>query len=65
MALLAHGIKQCRSNEILHPREKPLELVENPSTSQSELETIRRIEPEDHPETLRVRAGGRGSQPGG
>jgi hypothetical protein len=42
MALLAQGIKHGRSNEILHPGQKALELVENLSTAQSEFEAIRR-----------------------
>jgi hypothetical protein len=42
MAFLAHGIKQRRRNEILHPGQKSLKLLENLSTSQSEFEAIRR-----------------------
>src|SRR5580693_2820627 len=42
MAFLAHGIKQSRSNKILHPGQQTLKLVENLSTSQCEFEAIRR-----------------------
>src|ERR1700752_3106181 len=42
MAFLAHGIKKGRRNEILHPGQQSLKLVENLSTSQSEFEAIRR-----------------------
>jgi hypothetical protein len=36
------GSKQSRRDEILHPRQKSLQFVENLSTSQSEFEAIRR-----------------------
>jgi hypothetical protein len=42
MALLPHWIKQSRHNEILYPGQKSLKFVKNFSTSQSELEAIRR-----------------------
>ena len=42
MAFLSHGIEQSRRNEILHPGQKSLKLVENLSTSQSQFEAIRR-----------------------
>jgi hypothetical protein len=42
MAFLAHRIKQSRRNEILHPGQQSLKLVENLSTSQCEFEAIRR-----------------------
>src|ERR1700745_2823553 len=42
MAFLASGIKQGRRNEILHPWQQSLKLIENLSTSQSEFEAIRR-----------------------
>jgi hypothetical protein len=42
MAFLAYGIKQSRSNKILHPGQQTLKLVENLSTSQCEFEAIRR-----------------------
>ena len=42
MALLPHRIKQTWRNEILHPGEQSLKLVENLSTSQGEFEAVRR-----------------------
>jgi len=42
MAFLSGGIEHSRRNEILHPWQQSLKLVENLSTSQCEFEAIRR-----------------------
>ena len=60
MAFLPRRIEQTWSNEILHPGEQSLKLLENLSTSQSEFEAMRRPQPQDHPETsVRARCNAR------